>query len=75
MKTIQGRKAGIITSMIIWGMVFFAIIFVTPIFFEIIFVSQPTGIEGFLVKVSPWVMLLVLLILGFKILTSGESVI
>ena len=70
----MNRKASMLTKAIGWGALFLIIIFATPVLWETIFVSNPGGIEGFIAKIAPWVLLLVLIGKGWKILKSGDSV-
>lgn len=71
----SGRKGGMLTEMILWGMIFFLVLFATPVIFEIIFSSPPTGIEGFLVKLAPWTVLLVLVSRAYRIINSGAPLV
>jgi len=71
----DGRKGGMLTEMILWGMIFFLVLFATPIIFEIIFDSAPTGIEGFVIKLAPWTILLVLVARAYRIINSGAPLV
>ncbi|MCA1800042.1 MAG: hypothetical protein LC650_01965 [Actinobacteria bacterium] len=59
-------------TLIFLGMIFLVFLLATPVIFEILSINDPGGVTGFVLKMSPAVILLLILVRGFKVAGRGD---
>lgn len=68
----NGRKAQtLMGELIMWGMSFLIFVFAAPLLLEAVGLSVQTGVIAFVVRLTPWVLLLLIASRFIKIVVSG----
>ena len=72
---IFNRRGQVFSALLIFILVLLLFIFAVPIIFQFVTigVSQTGTATGFVIKAFPWVMLLVIVFIGLRIITSGAE--
>jgi hypothetical protein len=58
--------------LIFLGMTFVIFLFATPVIWDILSLNDPGGVTGFVLKLSPAAILLLILVRAFKIGSRGD---
>lgn len=58
--------------LIFLGMVFVIFLFATPVIFDLIGIHDPGGVTGFVLKLSPAVIIFLIVVRAFSVVRGGD---